>query len=72
MGFNSMGPTMLREVGGCGSCSTGGAKRKLTAYNKFVKKESAILKEKYPGKKQSEIMKLIGKKWSSQKSDTKK
>lgn len=72
MGFNSMGPAMLREVGGCGSCGTGGAKRKLTAYNKFVKKEMAVLKGKFPEKKQSELMKIIGKKWSSQKSDKKK
>lgn len=71
MGFNAMGPQMLREVGGCGSCGSGsgGAKkpRKLTPYNKFVKKEFAAFKKQYPSKSATEIMKLIGQKWRSQK-----
>ncbi len=36
-------------------------------YNKFVKAQSPILKKENPGMKQSEIMKLIGKKWKEQK-----
>jgi len=68
MGFNSMGPTMLREAGGgCNSCSSGGAKRKLTEYNKFVKKEIVELKKKFPEKKQKDLMKLVGAKWNSLK-----
>lgn len=66
LGFNSLGPQMLREVGGCGSCGSGGA-RKLTPYNKFVKKEFAALKKQFPSKSAPEIMKLIGKKWRSVK-----
>ena len=64
--FNNMGAEMMREVGGCGSCGTGGA-RKLTPYNKFVKKEFAALKKQHPSKPATEIMKLIGQKWRTQK-----
>lgn len=48
--------------GACGKCSSGGA-RKQTAYNKFVKKEFAVLKKEYPTKTAPEILKLIAKKW---------
>ena len=67
IGFNSMGQNMkLNEAyGGCG-CSSGGA-RKLTPYNKFVKKEFSALKKQYPSKTAPEIMKLIGEKWRQTK-----
>lgn len=66
-GMNSFGPQMLSEYGGCSSCSKGGAKRKLTPYNKFVKKEYKALKAQNPSMSAPEIMKLIGKKWSQSK-----
>ena len=48
--------------GACGKCSSGGA-RKQTAYNKFVKKEFAVIKKEYPTKTAPEILKLVAKKW---------
>jgi hypothetical protein len=74
MGFNNMsqGMNVFRETaGGCGcqsggACGAGGA-RKLTPYNKFVKKQFAVLKKQYPSKTAPEIMKLIGKKWRETK-----
>jgi hypothetical protein len=66
-GMNSFGPQMLMEYGGCSTCGKGGAKRKLTPYNKFVKKEYKVLKAQYPAMTAPEIMKLIGKKWSETK-----
>ena len=39
----------------------------VSPYNKFVKEQSPILKKENPKMKQSEIMKLIGKKWKAQK-----
>jgi hypothetical protein len=68
LGFNNMsqGMNVLREAaGGCG-CQSGGA-RKLTPYNKFVKKQFAVLKKQYPSKSAPEIMKLIGQKWRATK-----
>ena len=43
------------------------SKKGASPYNKFVKAQSPILKKENPGMKQSEIMKLIGKKWKEQK-----
>ena len=54
--------------GGCGCSSTQqGGRRKLTAYNLFVRKESKVLKAQYPAKKAPEILKLVAKKWKEQK-----
>ena len=43
------------------------SKKGASPYNKFVKAQSPILKKENPGMKQSEIMKLIGKKWKEQR-----
>lgn len=46
------------------SMSVGGAKkRKLTPYNKFVKKMYAELKKKHPADTAPQIMKKIGAEW---------
>jgi hypothetical protein len=67
MNFNSAGEAMMREAnGGCKSC-TGGARRKLTPYNKFVKKTFPQLQKEYPAKKAPEIMKMCAKKWRESK-----
>lgn len=54
----------MGETGGCG-CSQNGGKRKLSAYNIFMKKELRALKKSYPGKKAAELMKMAAKKWRS-------
>lgn len=58
---------MLSEnsTGGCGCSSqqAGGAKRKLSDYNKFMKKEMADLKKRHPSKSAQECMKMAAKKW---------
>lgn len=53
--------------GGCGCAGgqQGGAKRKLTPYNKFVKSEFKKLRQEYPAKSAPEIMKLVAKKWKA-------
>ena len=38
-------------------------------YNKFVKKMSPVLRNKNPGLKQPQIMKLIAKEWNKQKTN---
>ena len=43
------------------------SKKGASPYNKFVKAQSPILKRENPGMKQSNIMKLIGKKWKEQR-----
>jgi hypothetical protein len=62
-------------VGGS-SCMDGGAKkpnakkaakRKLTPYNKFVKKMFKELRSKYPNDSAPEIMKKIGAEWRKTK-----
>lgn len=45
----------------------GGKKRKLSEYNKFVKKQFTILKKEFPSKTAPQIMVLIGKKWKETK-----
>ena len=66
--FNSAGEAMMREAnGGCNSCTAGGARRKLTAYNKFVKKTFPQLQKEHPTKKATEIMKMCAKKWKDSK-----
>jgi len=45
----------------------GGKKRKLTAYNKFVKKEMLALRKQYPDKNVTELMKTIGERWRAKK-----
>jgi hypothetical protein len=52
-------------AGSCGmSVQEGGAKkRKLTPYNKFVKKMYKELCKKHPNDKAPEIMKRIGAEW---------
>jgi hypothetical protein len=48
----------------CNAATTGGAKkRKLTPYNKFVKKMYAELHKKYPTDTAPQIMKKIGAEW---------
>lgn len=59
---------MLSEtagIGGCGACSaqSGGGKRKLSAYQKFMKGEMKKLKLAHPAKKASELMKMAAKNW---------
>ena len=55
------------SVGGCGSCSSrqdGGAKkRKLSAYNVFMKKEMKAMKKANPGKSAADCMKMAARKW---------
>lgn len=69
IGFNSMGPQMMREVGGCSDCgaTTGGAKkkRKLTAYNKFIKANFKIVQKQYPNEKAKQILARVAKQWKS-------
>lgn len=63
-------------LGGCGSCSSrqdGGAKkRKLSAYNIFMRKELKQIKQAYPSKSQAECMKMAAKKWKMVKPPTPK
>ena len=47
---------MLDQAGGV-------KKRKLSSYQKFVKKEFKICKKNYPSKTAPEIMQMIAKKW---------
>jgi hypothetical protein len=57
---------MVTEIGGCGSCSSrqdGGAKRKLSAYNIFMKKEMKAVKKANPSKSAAECMKMAARKW---------
>jgi hypothetical protein len=56
----------MGETGGCGcSSQRGGGKRKLSAYNIFMKKELKALRVQYPGKKITELMKMAAKKWKA-------
>ncbi len=65
---NGMNIAFGENAGGCGSCSqNGGAKRKLTAYNQFMKKELKALKKAHPAKAQGDIMKMAAKKWKASK-----
>lgn len=52
-------------TGSCAAVAVGGAKkkRKLTPYNKFVKKMYAELHKKFPTYTAPEIMKKIGEEW---------
>jgi hypothetical protein len=51
-------------TGTCGANVVGGAKkRKLTPYNKFVKKMFSELRKKNPNDSAPEIMKKIGIEW---------
>jgi hypothetical protein len=56
-------------TGSCGmSNQDGGAKkRKLTPYNKFVKKMKKELHKKYPNDSDPQIMKKIGVEWKKTK-----
>jgi hypothetical protein len=45
------------------SCNGGAKKRKLTPYNKFVKKMYKELHTKFPNDSAPEIMKKIGAEW---------
>jgi hypothetical protein len=53
----------------CASNVVGGAKkkRKLTPYNKFVKKMFNELRKKFPNDSAPEIMKKIGVEWKNKK-----
>jgi hypothetical protein len=52
----------------CSAASVGGAKkRKLTPYNKFVKKMYKELHKKFPNDSAPEIMKKIGAEWRKTK-----
>jgi hypothetical protein len=56
----------MSETGGCGcSSQRGGRKRKLSAYNIFMKKELKALKAQYPAKKITDLMKMAAKKWKA-------
>jgi hypothetical protein len=59
------------NAGNCDSCSnqlkTGGAKKKLSVYNKFVKKKFTVLKKQFPSLTAPEIMKKIGEEWQKTK-----
>ena len=59
----------LGEVGGCARCGmSGGAakkKRKLSAYNKFMKTEMTKLKKQHPDKKQKDILKMAAANWKN-------
>ena len=59
-----------RYYGGLGNDEVtenkGGAK-KLSEYNKFVKREFKKCQKDYPSKKAPEIMKIVAKKWKSSK-----
>jgi hypothetical protein len=62
----------LGEIGGCKACGmTGGAKktkkRKLSAYNKFMKTEMTKLKKQYPDKQQKDILKMAAANWKKSK-----
>jgi hypothetical protein len=51
-------------TGSCAAVAVGGAKkRKLTPYNKFVKKMYAELHKKFPTDTAPQIMKKIGAEW---------
>ena len=52
-------------TGSCAAVAVGGAKkkRKLTPYNKFVKKMYAELHKKFSSYTAPEIMKKIGEEW---------
>jgi hypothetical protein len=55
--------------GSCNAAAVGGAKkkRKLTPYNKFVKKMYAELHKKFPTDTAPQIMKKIGAEWNNTK-----
>jgi len=55
--------------GTCNAAAVGGAKkkRKLTPYNKFVKKMYAVLHKKFPTYTAPQIMKEIGIEWNNTK-----
>jgi hypothetical protein len=55
--------------GSCNAAAVGGAKkkRKLTPYNKFVKKMYAELHKKFPTDTAPQIMKKIGIEWNNTK-----
>ena len=65
--MNDMGPQMMREVGGCSGCGgqSGGKKRKLTAYNKFIKANFQKVQKQYPNEKAKQILTRVAKQWKS-------
>ena len=59
-----------RRYGGLGGDEVtpnivGGKKKKLSEYQKFVKREFKKCQKDYPSKKAPEIMKMIAKKWKA-------
>lgn len=74
VGFNAAGESYRNEIGlgGCKACSMNGGdakkkKRKLSAYNRFMKTEMLKLKKAYPSKQAPEIMKMAAKNWRDSK-----
>jgi hypothetical protein len=66
----SMNIAFGESEGGCGSCSggqNGGAKRKLSPYNKFVKANFSAMKKMHPSMGAPAIMKMIAQKWKASK-----
>jgi DNA topoisomerase-1 len=66
----SMNIAFGESEGGCGSCSggqSGGAKRKLSPYNKFVKANFSVMKKMHPSMSAPAIMKMIAQKWKASK-----
>jgi hypothetical protein len=65
---NGMNIAFGENAGGCGSCSqNGGAKRKLSAYNRFMMKELKALKKAHPSKTPAEIMQMAARNWKASK-----
>jgi hypothetical protein len=54
-------------TGTCNAAVGGAKKRKLTPYNKFVKKMYAVLHKKFPTYTAPQIMKEIGAEWRKTK-----
>jgi hypothetical protein len=55
----------------CSAAVGGAKKRKLTPYNKFVKKMYTELKKKHPNDTAPQIMKRIGTAWQNTKAKAK-
>jgi hypothetical protein len=66
----SMNIAFGESEGGCSTCSdsqSGGAKRKLSPYNKFVKANFSVMKKMHPSMSAPAIMKMIAQKWKASK-----
>jgi hypothetical protein len=63
----SCGCRIYGGLGGNDVSPQQGSGKKLSSYQKFVKKEFKVCKKKYPSKTAPEIMKMIAKKWRESK-----